>query len=645
MKLGKAFSDNIIASSIRRVHIKDQDRVWWRGAGRALLFASVFCLAFFALTIRLVHLTVLRGHELRALADGNRTREIIRNAPRGILFDRTGKPLVVNQGQYRLVRPCEGKALTPCTETLSKEEGEQWEKEGLPAGFYLEVDYHRQYPYGAALAHLLGYTGELTQKELQQEYFQLRQYRGGDRMGRMGGEAVFEEKLHGRNGKELVEVDAGGKTLRILGRDPEVAGESVMLSVDADLSKAVVSAFPEGFKGVVVVAKPTTGEILALYSSPSFDPNKFSSGLTQKEYDDLAANPDQPLFFRAIGGVYPPGSTFKIVTAIGALQEGAIAKDTIIEDNGTITIGPYQFSNWYFSQYGKTEGPVDIVKGLQRSNDIFFYKTGERLGVTKLADWARKVGIGKPLGIELGGEAGGLMPDPAWKNQRFTTALDLEARNNEWYLGDTYHLSIGQGYLLTTPLQVNTWTNVIANGGKLCRPTIEKVKSPASPAGRQKSKVKSECKDLGIKKETIALITEGMRKACEPGGTGWPLFNFRVKSKASQKQDEQNKEATDSSLLTRPAFDSPPVSVPVACKTGTAEFGDPQDRTHAWFTVFAPLTSDGTQRVPQNMDNQGLTPITGEPEISVTVLVEGGGEGSSVAAPIAKKILESWFAR
>ena len=181
------------------------------------------------------------------------------------------------------------------------------------------------------------------------------------------------------------------------------------------------------------------------------------------------------------------------------------------------------------------------------------------------------------MGVELGGEASGLMPDPDWKKLQFSSAQDKEARNDEWYLGDTYHVSIGQGYVLTTPLQVNSWTNVIASRGSLCRPTIKKATG--------------DCKDLGIKIETIDLITSGMQKACEAGGTGWPLFGFRVS---------------------------------VACKTGTAEFGDPKNNTHAWFTVFASIE---------------------DPEISVTVLVEGAGEGSSVADPIAKKILEEWFGR
>ena len=211
------------------------------------------------------------------------------------------------------------------------------------------------------------------------------------------------------------------------------------------------------------------------------------------------------------------------------------------------------------------------------------------------------------------------MPDPAWKNERFSSDADKEARNNEWYLGDTYHVAIGQGYLLTTPLQVNAWTNVIANKGKVCKPTVKKATSV--PAWRDQV---SSCKNLGIKDETIQLIAEGMKKACETGGTGWPLFEFKVKSTIRQLAD----------------------------KTGTAEFGDPQNKTHAWFTVYAPLSQDAI-KAPTLQSTElraqgralGSQVLTGEPEISITVLVEGAGEGSSVAAPVAKKILEEWFGR
>lgn len=624
VKLGSAFSDALMVEERSRSRHDVGDIPWWAGSGRALLFATVLFVGFFILSWRLFDLTLLHGREYRKLSDTNRTRELVRHAPRGLLLDRTGKPLVANEPQYRLLKPCTAGSTNECVTYLSHDEGEKLSSGGLPAGQYLEVDYVRNYLYDETLAHVVGYTGELSPEELGSDYYKLRNYSLGDRVGRMGAEAVFNERLRGGDGKELAEVDAGGKIIRTLGRQEEIPGENTTLSLDLGIAKAAKAAFPSGFKGAIVVTKPTTGEILALYSSPGFSPNAFTLGMTSKEYEALTANPDLPMFNRAIGGVYPPGSTFKIVTALAGLEEHAITTSTTVEDNGVITIGPFTFPNWYFVQYGKTEGMVDIVKALQRSNDIFFYNVGEWLGVTKLGKWAHTVGLGKPLGIELSGEAGGLVPDPAWKNARFNTASDIEARNNEWYLGDTYHMAIGQGYLLVTPLQVNSWTNIIASGGKLCKPTIGRLASLKSQ--------RDNCKDMGISKEIIDVITDGMRRACAPGGTGWPLFDFTI---SKQNNALEGAEASLSAKTTTRQ------QVPVACKTGTAEFGDPNNHTHAWFTVFAPLPES---YIPEEVKHAGSY-VSGDPEISVTVLVEAGGEGSNVAAPIAKKILEEWFSR
>lgn len=611
MKFGKAFSDSV--SQEQTIHMRPvrEGNSWWLGTGRALMFATILFVAFFVLAWRLFDLTVIRGHELRALADTNRTRELVRHAPRGLLLDRTGKPLVANIPEYRLLKPCEGNSNEDCTQTITKEQGDALAKSGLPPGNYLEVDYRRQYRY-ESLSQVSGFTGELNDTELKDEYYQLRLYKRGDRIGRAGAEAVYEDKLRGQDGKELVEVDASGKILRTLGRQDEVPGEDVALSVDAGLSDAAAKAFPAGEKGAVVVTKPSTGEILALYSSPTFSANGFSLGMSQGEYTALMNNPDRPMLDRAISGTYPPGSTFKIIMGIAGLETGSVKADTTVTDNGTITIGPFSFSNWYFTQYGKTEGVVDIVKAFKRSNDIFFYKIGEMLGITNIAKWGHILGLGKTLGIELPGEATGIMPDPTWKAAQFRTPGDLAAHNDQWYLGDTYHVAIGQGYLLVTPLQVNAWTSVIANGGRLCRPTILKVGNS-----------KGDCKDLGIHKETLQLISLGLQEACAPGGTGWPLFDFGVKK-------DINGIASASGAFT---------GIPVACKTGTAEFGT-ENKTHAWFTVFAPVPTADV--APE--DKIGPT-LTGTPEISITVLVEGGGEGSNVAAPVAKQILDEWFNR
>jgi penicillin-binding protein 2 len=263
------------------------------------------------------------------------------------------------------------------------------------------------------------------------------------------------------------------------------------------------------------------------------------------------------------------------VTATAGLEEGKITKETLINDPGIIKIGPFSYRNWYFSQYGKTEGEINIVRALKRSTDTFFYKVGEWLGARQLSNWARNFGLGQKTGIDLPGETGGLVPDPEWKK---------EANGEPWFLGNTYHFAIGQADLVTTPLQVNMMTAVIANNGRFCRPQIVKDDFQEKDKRRAVS-----CRDLKLEKETLQLIKEGMAEACSSGGTASPLFDLEPQ---------------------------------VACKTGTAEFGDPKDRTHAWLTAFAPAD---------------------EPEIVVTVLVEAGGEGSRVAAPIVKKILEAHF--
>lgn len=600
MKLGKAFSDSLVIESKSTNLLKDPEAPWWHGAGRALMFATILVIAIFILFFRLFHLTLVQGHYYRNLSDNNRTRELVRHAPRGLILDRFGQPLSNNKQRIR------------------------------KNGAYEEIDFEREYVLDSAASHLLGYTSEISGEELKDDYYSLRRYLPGDQIGRVGAEAIYEEKLRGRNGRELVEVDAAGKIVRTLGIDEAIPGENITLSLDSALMKAVEAAFPIGEKGAVIVSKPSTGEVLALYSSPSFSTNAFIKGLTAQEYQGLVNNPQRPMFNRVIGGVYPPGSTYKLIPAIAGLMEGVINKNTIVEDNGVITIDKFTFPNWYFKQYGKVEGAVDLVKALQRSNDIYFYKLGEWLGVTKIADWSRRMGIGKPLGIELPGEASGLMPDPAWKQSYFTSPADLEARNNLWYLGDTYHIGIGQGYLLTTPLQVNAWTNVVANGGKLCRPTILKQ---VSSVRRQE-----ECKDLEIKKEAIDLVIQGMLKACETGGTGWPLFNFSVKRRVSSIKNQTDNNLTPDALTSDTNY-----LVPIACKTGTAEFGDPDDHTHAWFTAFGPIP--GSEKISVQSRALNSDVITGEPEISVTVLVEEAGQGSDIAGPVAKKIFEEWFGR
>lgn len=467
---------------------------------RLFIFYFLFTIGFLLLVFRLINLQVIHGQRNLELSEGNRVKIERVKAPRGIIYDRNGEALV-----YNAQRNTPGEvdfAPTP----------------GVPG-----ASLTREYLYGEILAHLIGYVNV-------------------DYQGVAGLEKEYDELLAGQDGGEIIETSADGSKLRELGKYEPVPGENLYLRIDLQLQKAAYEALGDK-KGAVVVSQPQTGEILALVSRPSFNPNNIK---------EILHDPDQPLFNRATNGVYPPGSIFKIVTAAAGLETGQITKDTLIEDTGEIRINQYRYGNWYFDRTGQTEGLVDVVKALKRSNDIFFYRLGEKTGPRQIVNWAKAFGLGQWIGY---------LPDPA---------------NEPWFLGNTYHLAIGQGKVGITPLQANLMTNVIANGGKLCEPQFR-----SDSAGQ--------CQEIGLSEKTIEVIKEGMKEACQEGGTSLRFLDL---------------------------------GFPVACKTGTAEFGSPTDLTHAWFTMFAPA------------DN---------PEISITVLVEAGGEGSQVAAPIAKEILKKWL--
>ena len=281
-----------------------------------------------------------------------------------------------------------------------------------------------------------------------------------------------------------------------------------------------------------------------------------------------------------------------------------------MEDTGSINVGAFTFSNWYFTQYGKTDGMVNVAKGIKRSNDIFFYKLAEKIGVDKISQTAMDFGLGQKLGIDLAGEAKGLIPTRKWKEKTI---------GGPWFLGDTYHYGIGQGYVLTTPLQVNTWTQVIANEGSLYKPHLLKSRAAGKAFGdaRQISNLVPPAKPLAtlgksqkfLNDKTISLIRKGMVESCSPGGVAWPLFEFRVRN-SKLRIDGKNilgVEGASGSADMR--------QIVIACKTGTAQHGGENTMPHAWITLFAPAYN---------------------PEIIVTVLVEESGEGSNVAAPIAK---------
>jgi penicillin-binding protein 2 len=407
---------------------------------------------------------------------------------------------------------------------------------------------------GPNFAHLLGFVSEVNQDEVGLLLPGGRKYKMGDKVGRAGVELLQDSTLRGEDGDRLVEVDSVGKEVRVLGTKLPVSGKPVHLTIDADLQNMAMAGL-NGKPGAVVASNPQTGEILVLASSPTFDPE--------------AIKKNSPMFNRAVGGTYPPGSTFKPVTVVAAMTDGGLGSNFTVDDTGVITVAGFKYANWFWTQFGRTEGTVGWIKAIQRSNDIFFYKVGEKTGAETLSTWAKRYGFGQKTSLNFPGEAAGLVPSPTWKERTL---------GEKWFLGNTYHFAIGQGDLLATPLQVNQMTNMIGTNKK-CQYSLFTLRD-------------SPCEPIDVSENILKIIREGMVGACQDGGTAYPFFEW-----------------------TGPE---------VACKTGTAEYINDKGKygTHAWFTIFAPS------------DN---------PQISVTVLVEGGGEGSRVAAPIARKILSAYF--
>ncbi len=532
---------------------------WLSWFFRGLLFLA---LAF--LLARLGELQIIKGAYYKDLADGNRIRRIVIPAPRGRILARGGEVLVANtEIKKRIVfDPSLGYKKINDIKTAKPDE--------------LISEYVRIYPYGADFGHITGYVGAASDDEvgrIDPDCPEEGPIKSTNSVGRIGIEAGFECHLRGTDGEMLIEVNSLGHKIRVLGTKEPIPGKDLVTTFDAGVQRKTALSM-EGKIGAAV-ATDGHGQILALYSSPSYDPNVFIQNdfISTKTRSELLTNPNLPLFNRAISGEYHPGSIFKIVTASAALEEKKITSDFTYNDTGIIKIGEFSYTNWYFTQYGSIEGSIGLTKAIARSTDTFFYKLGELAGVDLLDKWAAKFGLGAKTGVGLPGEANGLVPSPAWKRQ---------AKGELWFLGNTYHMAIGQGDLTVTPLQANAIASVISTQGKLCEPRMigADVK----------------CKDLGISKVTLDEIKQGMIGACSTGGTAYPFFDFKPQ---------------------------------VACKTGTAETNE-KNKTHAWFTA---LLAD-----PESDSKAGTQLVT-------TILVEKGGEGSQVAAPIAKDIISYWIQR
>ena len=522
---------------------------------KMLVFIAVVSTVIFGLLIRLVDLQLVQGDSFLMRADANRFFSERIPPERGVILDRYGQALVMNTPEY--YRITDTQALYSEYQPLDTEAALH-----LLATDSAQVAYQlrRKYLYPEATAHVLGYVGSVTAEDLARN----QQLHTTDLIGKLGLERIYDEQLRGAAGQILFEVDALGKRRRRVGEQPQVPGQSLLTTLDPYLSQVALEALGDQ-KGAVVIMDAETGAVLSLVSTPSYDSNIMSARYLNESAErerlnmvqQLISHPLKLFFNRAVSGTYPPGSVFKLVTAIAGLETDSLSAETEVIDDGTLEVGEYTYANWYYTQLGGVEGAISLQRALARSNDIYFYKAAEWVGPTKLAEMARLFGLGKKTGIALTGEAAGLVPDPAWKEQHFGEA---------WFLGNTFHFGIGQDNLLVTPLQVAGMAQAVANHGTQCAPRL-----------LQHSTV--ECSELGIAEDDLEVVLQGMLDACSSGGTGFPFFPHNEVYRAADM--DANAEVSRGA---------------VACKTGTAEFGAVDEQgyksTHGWFIATTGVNFD-----------------------------------------------------
>lgn len=573
----------------------------------------LFCL----LILRLWYLQILNAEEYRALSENNRLRFLPVPASRGALMDRNSVVMVRNRPSFNLTLiPQEVKNVEAMLDRLSSllgldraELGERWQKAKGRARYYpiviatnisreqvevveenrlrlsgVEISMKpvREYNFKQSAAHLLGYIGEVSEKELDSEAYI--DYNPGDYIGKNGIEKAWESELHGEDGGRQLEVDSRGRVLRVLSESYPTVGNSLVLTIDQRLQQAAERAF--GNKaGAAVVMDVTNGEILAFVSSPTFDPALFAGKIPTDIWEQYLKDKRHPLQNKALSGQYPPGSTFKMITALAGLEAGVVNENTTVYCNGTYEMGSGKFRCWSRSGHGT----VNLRRSLKESCDVYYYQLGERLGIDRLADMCRRFGLGEALGIGLPGEKKGLIPTTAWKLKRF---------GKRWVPGDTPPAAIGQGYVLMTPIQMVSMVATIANEGTVYRPHL--VKQVVNADGKV------------LKEFTPEVI----------GQVGASASNFR---KVKQGLFAVVNDAGGTGAAARLG------DVKVAGKTGTSQvvkLGEDRKRhlayeyqDHALFTAFAPYD---------------------KPEVAVAVVVEHGGGGGAAAAPIAGQILRAW---
>lgn len=596
---------------------------------RLFVLFIIISLSLLGLASRSFFLQKIKGDHFRELSDNNRIRQEVIKTNRGIIKDRNYTQLVFNKPYFNVFLipvnlPEETTEFANFINTMSqllkisseeiietlndipKRDNRYYRPQLIKDGvflediwklfilakqypsIYIEIDSYREYVTNteentSSLSHLLGYEGKINEKELD-AYSELG-YLLTDKIGKVALEEYYEEFLRGVHGKKFWEVDALLRPQKILYEEEKIIGDDLILSIDLNYQKKLEEIIKkylkeqELTKGGGIVMNPNNGEILAMVSLPSYDNNDFATGISTAKYNSLLSNEDFPLINRMTSGEYPAGSTFKLVVAAAALEEGIVDENDYFSSTGGIKIGEWFFPDWKAGGHGKT----DIYKALYDSVNTYFYMIGggdedfTGLGVNRLARYADKFNLGRQLGIDLSSEADGFVPSPEWKE---------EYKNEDWYIGDTYHFAIGQGDMLVTPLQVAEYTAFFANGGKLYVPHLLKERHNEQLDLHEKFTPIIIREDI-ISKENINIIRKALRLTVTEG-SGKALAAL-------------------------------PMSV--AGKTGTAQW-KLDEKPHAWWTCFAPYE---------------------EPEIVVTIFIEEGEEGTKISVPIANEFLYWWW--
>ena len=615
--------------------IKDPNRERALIIRRAITFFVIIVLCLGVLAARFVQLQVYEHESYQYRSDKNRIQVQPLAPPRGLIFDRNGLLLADNRPSSALgivvERVEDLEAMIQRVRgivNLSEEQVEQFyqrvkrsRRPGEPVVLAenlsnadiaaLAVDRHyldgvkvitrlqRYYPQAGIAAHAVGSVRRMTEEDLRQ--VDPSRYRATQFVGKRGVEAYYESDLHGRPGFQQVETDAHGRVTRIIDIDPPSVGRNITLYLDAQLQRAAVNALGER-RGAIVALDPKTGGVLALVSKPSYDPNQFVVGMSDSEFRALSESVYLPLFNRATNGQYAPGSTFKPVVGLAGIASGAMQWDTKIEDRGSfrLTGGEREYRDWSWTvDDSGGQGIVDLRKAIYRSSNVYFYDVASRLDIDYLARFAGEFGFGQNLAVDIRDASRGLVPDPEWK---------LGAKGEKWYQGDSVNLGIGQGDLLVTPLQIATYAAMIANRGRVVRPRMVMSgddKSTASFAplpSEQTSDLSAEDwqQIVAAMEDVVHLGGQGFRG----NGTAWAYIGqsigYRMAGKSGTAQVVEIRQGEE--------YDEEDLS----------EFR----RKHAWFMAFAPVE---------------------DPQIALAVLVENGGGGSSVAAPVAKEVIDAYL--